>query len=42
MANWPVRGTLSPELERLDIVDLLVGHDLLSRYRVEIDLPAGG
>ncbi len=40
LKNWPVRGTLPAELERLDVVDLLVGHDLLSHYRVEIDLPA--
>jgi hypothetical protein len=38
LTNWPVRGTLPPELERLDLIDLLVGRDLLARYRVEIDL----
>jgi hypothetical protein len=40
LQNWPVRGILPAGLERLDVVDLLVGHDLLSHYRVEIDLPA--
>lgn len=38
LADWPVRGTLPSQLERLDLVDLLVGQDLLARYRVEIDL----
>lgn len=38
LADWPVRGTLPGDLERLDLVDVLVGHDLLARYRVEIDL----
>jgi hypothetical protein len=39
LANWPVRGTLPADLERLNVVDVLIGHDLLARYRVEIDLP---
>jgi hypothetical protein len=34
-----VRGTLPADLERLNVVDVLIGHDLLARYRVEIDLP---
>lgn len=38
LSNWPVRGTLPDALERLDLVDLLVGHDLLAGYSVEIDL----
>lgn len=35
---WPVRDRLPAELERLDVVDVLIGHDLLDRYRVLVDL----
>lgn len=34
----PVRGLLPAELERLDLVDILVGHELLAHGRVTIDL----
>lgn len=38
LADWPVFDTLPEELERLDLVDVLVGHDLLWQYQVTIDL----
>lgn len=36
--NWPAHDTFHGELERLNLVDLLMGHDLLANYRVAIDL----
>ncbi len=39
-SSWPVLDTLPRPLERMDVVDLLLGLDLLAEYRVEIDLPA--
>ncbi len=38
LRNWAVLDTMPQELERLDLVDVLVGHDLLWPYRVTIDL----
>lgn len=38
IADWPVVGTLPKELDRLDVVDLMLGHDLLERFRVTVDL----
>lgn len=38
LVNWPVLDTMPGELERLDLVDVLVGHDVLWPYRVTIDL----
>jgi hypothetical protein len=38
LADWPVFDTLPEELERLDLVDVLTGHDLLWQYQVTIDL----
>ncbi len=34
----PVRGRLPAELDRLDLVDIIVGHDVLDHHRVTIDL----
>jgi hypothetical protein len=36
--EWPVWDRIPVELERLDVVDLLVGHDLLWQYRVTVDV----
>jgi hypothetical protein len=36
---WPVADTLPPELDRLNLVDVIVGHDLLWPYELTIDLP---
>jgi hypothetical protein len=36
--DWPVVDTLPGSLERLDLVDVLVGHDLLRSYRVTLDV----
>ncbi|MBI3840254.1 MAG: aspartyl protease family protein [Planctomycetia bacterium] len=36
--DWSVVDTMPKELERLDIVDVLMGHDLLWPYQVTIDL----
>jgi predicted aspartyl protease len=38
IADWPVVDTLPKELDRLDVVDLMLGHDLLERFRVTVDL----
>ena len=38
LEDWRAADTLPAELDRLDAVDLLVGHDLLRPYRVTIDL----
>jgi hypothetical protein len=38
LADWPVVDLLPVSLERLDLVDVLVGHDLLSSYQVTLDL----
>lgn len=38
LVDWPVLDTMPHELERLDLVDVLVGHDVLWPYRVTIDL----
>jgi predicted aspartyl protease len=38
LGRWPIQGSLPPALERLGIMDVLVGHDLLAGYRVDIDL----
>lgn len=38
IADWPVVNTLPKELDRLDVVDLMLGHDLLARFRVTVDL----
>ena len=36
--DWPVVDMLPGPLERLDLVDVLVGHDLLRSYRVTLDV----
>jgi len=36
--HWPVLDTIPSELERLDLVDVLLGHDLLAPYELTIDL----
>ncbi|REK15824.1 MAG: hypothetical protein DWQ37_08375 [Planctomycetota bacterium] len=36
---WRVEDTIPNELDRLNLVDILVGHDLLWPYRLTIDLP---
>jgi len=36
--DWPVVDMLPSSLERLDLVDVLLGHDLLQSYRVTLDL----
>ncbi len=38
LQDWPMVDTIPRVLERLDTVDLLLGHDLLGRYEVTIDL----
>jgi predicted aspartyl protease len=41
IVDWPVIDTLPKELDRLDVVDVMLGHDLLQRFRVTIDLARG-
>jgi predicted aspartyl protease len=36
--DWPVNATMPRELERLDVVDILLGHDLLWPYQLTIDM----
>ncbi len=38
LCDWSVVDTMPRELERLDIVDVLLGHDLLWPYQLTIDL----
>ncbi len=38
LSEWPVVDTFPAELDRLDAVDVMLGHDLLERYRLTIDL----
>jgi hypothetical protein len=38
LPNWPIRGILPAEFEQLDLVDLLLGYDLLKNYRATFDL----
>jgi len=38
LRQWPVLDILPADLERLDLVDVLVGHDLLAPYQLTIDL----
>jgi hypothetical protein len=38
LRDWPVLDTIPHALERLDLVDVLLGHDLLWPYQVTIDL----
>ncbi|HTM55191.1 MAG TPA: retropepsin-like aspartic protease [Pirellulales bacterium] len=38
LSNWPVVDTFPNSLERLDVADVLLGHDLLSSYVLTIDL----
>lgn len=38
LVHWPVLDTMPHELERLDLVDVLMGHDVLWPYRVTVDL----
>jgi aspartyl protease len=38
LRDWPVVDRIPRELERLDLVDVLVGRDLLGKYQVTIDL----
>ncbi len=37
--DWPVSDTIPKNLERLDLVDVLLGHDVLGPYQLTIDLP---
>jgi hypothetical protein len=36
---WPVVDTIPRELDRMQLVDIMMGRDLLKRYRLTIDLP---
>jgi len=38
LADWPIADTIPPELDRLNVVDLMLGHDLLWPYELSIDL----
>jgi hypothetical protein len=38
LVNWPILDRIPRDLERLDIVDVLVGRDLLWPYRLSIDM----
>jgi hypothetical protein len=38
LRDWPVADTMPGGLERLDLVDVLVGHDLLRHFQLTIDL----
>lgn len=38
LENWPVVDTLPAELDRVNLVDVVFGRDLLSKHRVTIDL----
>jgi hypothetical protein len=40
LSNWPVEDTIPNELDRLNLVDVMLGHDLLWPYQLTIDLPA--
>jgi hypothetical protein len=40
LSTWPVQDTIPSELDRLNLVDLILGHDLLWPYQLTIDLPA--
>jgi hypothetical protein len=40
LADWPVHDTMPTELDRLNQVDVMLGHDLLWPYQLSIDLPA--
>jgi hypothetical protein len=39
LRDWPILDRLPNDLERLDLVDVLLGRDLLWAYRLTIDLP---
>ena len=39
LATWPILDTMPIELDRLNQVDLLLGHDALWPYQLTIDLP---
>ena len=39
LSDWPVLDTIPPELDRLNQVDIILGHDLLWPYQLSIDLP---
>jgi hypothetical protein len=38
LSNWPVVDTFPNSLERLDVADVLLGHDVLASYALTIDL----
>jgi|GEM_PF-2041523 len=40
LESWPIVGSLPTELERLNLFDILLGHDLLSSYKVTFNLRA--
>ncbi len=40
LTDWPVVDTIPTELDRLHLVDVMLGCDLLAPYRLTIDLPA--
>jgi hypothetical protein len=40
LKDWPLTDTLPADLDRVDAVDILLGRDLLSDYRVTIDMSA--
>ncbi len=39
LLDWPIWDRIPRELERIDVVDVLLGRDLLWSYRITIDLP---
>ncbi len=39
LTNWPVVDTIPPELDRLNLVDIMLGRDLLAPYQLTVDLP---
>jgi hypothetical protein len=39
LADWPLADTMPAELDRLNQVDIILGHDLLWPYQLTIDLP---
>jgi hypothetical protein len=40
LSGWPVEDTIPNELDRLNLVDVILGHDLLWPYQLTVDLRA--
>ncbi len=40
LVDWPIVDTIPKELDRMNLVDVMLGHDLLWAYRLTIDLPS--